>query len=38
MDDPVKGKGRMITDANGITRRVGGYQEYGVIYLMRAMG
>jgi|GEM_PF-5711845 len=24
MDDPVKGEGRMITDANGITRREGG--------------
>ena len=24
MDDPVKGKGRMITDSNGITRREGG--------------
>ncbi|STQ73671.1 hypothetical protein [Hafnia alvei] len=24
MGDPVKGEGRMITDANGITRREGG--------------
>lgn len=26
MDDPVNGEGRMITDANGITRREGGFQ------------
>lgn len=24
MDDPVKGEGRMITDASGVTRREGG--------------
>lgn len=38
MDDPVKGEGQMITDANGITRREGGFQEYGAICLMGAMG
>ena len=26
MDDPVKGEGRMITDANGITRREEGFE------------
>lgn len=38
MDDPVKGESRMITDANGITRREGGFQEYGAICLRIAMG
>lgn len=37
MDDPVKGEGRMITDASGVTRRKAGFWECGAIYFQNVM-